>query len=67
MKDKQNNYKDEKDDNVTFSLCPYALAFEDAKDKNFSMTGAKLMDEGVNVPMGTNASEIIWINCEEGK
>ena len=40
----------------------YALAFEDATEKNRSLTGAKLMDEGMTVPMGANASEIIWID-----
>ncbi len=39
----------------------YQLTFEDATGKNGSLTGARLMDEGLDVPMGPNASEIIWI------
>ena len=39
----------------------YTLTFEDATEKNRSMTGAQLMDDGVDVPMGPNASEIIWM------
>ena len=42
----------------------YALAFEDAPEKNGARTGAQLMDEGIAVSMGTNKSEIIWINCD---
>ena len=42
----------------------YALAFEDAPEKNSARTGAQLMDEGLNVTMGPNASEIVWINCD---
>jgi hypothetical protein len=38
------------------------LTFEDATGKNGSLTGARLMDEGLDVPMGPNASEIIWID-----
>ncbi len=34
---------------------------EDATGKNGSLTGARLMDEGLDVLMGPNASEIIWI------
>jgi hypothetical protein len=40
----------------------YKLTFEDAIEKNGASTGAQLMDEGVAVPMGPNASEIIWID-----
>ena len=40
----------------------YALAFEDATGENGAMTGAQLMDQGVDVSMGPNSSEIIWIN-----
>ncbi|MDD5705297.1 MAG: GH36 C-terminal domain-containing protein [Kiritimatiellae bacterium] len=40
----------------------YTLTFEDATSRNCTMTGARLMDDGVNVPMGANASEIIWID-----
>lgn len=42
----------------------YALSFEDAGTR-CSVTGAQLMDEGVEVIMGTNASEIVWINCPD--
>ena len=42
----------------------YALAFEDAPEKNGTRTGAQLMDEGLNVTIGPNASEIVWINCD---
>ncbi|MEI8123063.1 MAG: hypothetical protein WCI20_13580, partial [bacterium] len=45
----------------------YTLTFEDATGKNGSMTGAKLMDDGIEVPMGPNASEIIWIENPNGK
>ena len=45
----------------------YTLKFEDATGKNCSMTGAKLMDDGVEVPMGPNASEIIWIENPNAK
>jgi hypothetical protein len=45
----------------------YTLTFEDATEKNGSMTGAKLMDDGIEVPMGPNASEIIWIENPNGK
>jgi hypothetical protein len=41
----------------------YTLTFEDAVSLNGSMTGAQLMDAGVDVPMGPNASEIIWLNA----
>ena len=34
-----------------------------AKDKSGLMTGAQLMDEGLNVTMGENASEIVWIDA----
>jgi hypothetical protein len=37
------------------------LPMKDATGKNGSLTGARLMDEGFDVPMGPNASEIIWI------
>jgi hypothetical protein len=45
----------------------YTLTFEDATEKNGSMTGAKLMDDGIEVPMGPNASEIIWIENPNAK
>jgi hypothetical protein len=38
----------------------YLVTFEDAKEKNGTMTGAQLMDEGLNITMGPNASEIVW-------
>ena len=40
----------------------YALAFEDAPEKNGTRTGAQLMDEGLNITMGPNASEIVWVD-----
>jgi hypothetical protein len=42
----------------------YKLTFEDRKDQNTSMTGAELMDRGIEVKgmSGNFASEIIWIN-----
>lgn len=43
----------------------YSVTFEDARDRNGERTGAQLMEEGLNVPMGSNASEIVWINCPE--
>ena len=43
----------------------YHVEFEDAKDQSGTKTGAQLMDEGVTVTMGPNASEILWINCQD--
>ncbi|MBB6670812.1 GH36 C-terminal domain-containing protein [Cohnella nanjingensis] len=42
----------------------YTLTFQDRIEQNTSMTGAELMDEGINVTKltGAYASEIIWIN-----
>jgi hypothetical protein len=41
------------------------VTFEDAKDKNGTMTGAQLMDEGLNITMGPNASEIVWLDLSK--
>ncbi len=43
----------------------YSVSFEDAKDKNGPRTGAQLMDEGLDVPMGPNASEIVWLDLSK--
>jgi hypothetical protein len=43
----------------------YFVTFEDAKDRNGPMTGAQLMDQGLAVTMGPNASEIVWIDWPE--
>jgi len=43
----------------------YQLTFEDAKDKSGEMTGAQLMDEGMNITMGPNASEIVWLDLSK--
>ncbi len=43
----------------------YVVTFEDAKDKNGTMTGAQLMDEGLNITMGPNASEIVWLDLSK--
>jgi hypothetical protein len=44
----------------------YDVAFQDATDRSCTMTGAKLMDEGLSVTLtGREASEIIWLNCFE--
>ena len=42
----------------------YALTFQDRKEQNTKMTGAELMDTGIEVKgmSGNFASEIIWIN-----
>ena len=42
----------------------YSLSFQDRKDQNSKMTGAVLMEKGVEVKdlKGDYASEIIWIN-----
>ncbi len=42
----------------------YSLTFEDRKEQNRQMTGADLMDKGIEVKgmNGNYASEIIWIN-----
>ena len=40
----------------------YSVTFEDAKDKSGEMTGTQLMDKGLDVPMGPNASEIVWLD-----
>ena len=46
----------------------YALAFEDGKPQNRSMTGGELMDAGVSVAMSSNASEVIWYEpADKGK
>jgi hypothetical protein len=41
------------------------MTFEDATDKNGTMTGAQLMDEGLNITMGPNASEIVWLDLSK--
>ncbi len=44
----------------------YDVLFQDTVERSCSMTGAKLMDEGMTVTLtGDNVSEIIWINCPE--
>jgi len=43
----------------------YSVTFEDAKHKSGQMTGAQLMDRGLDVPMGPNASEIIWLDSSK--
>lgn len=43
----------------------YFVTFEDAKGKNGPMTGAQLMDQGLSVPMGPNASEVVWLDWPE--
>jgi hypothetical protein len=42
----------------------YTLTFQDRKEQNTKMTGAELMDKGIDVKgmSGKFASEIIWIN-----
>jgi hypothetical protein len=42
----------------------YTLSFQDRKNQNKNMTGAELMDKGIEVRdmKGDYASEIIWIN-----
>jgi hypothetical protein len=42
----------------------YSISFQDRKDQNTKMTGAELMDKGIEVKgmNGNYASEIIWIN-----
>ena len=42
----------------------YHLTFEDRVEQNTTMTGAELMDRGIEVKKmnGNYASEIIWIN-----
>jgi hypothetical protein len=43
----------------------YSVSFEDAKDKSGPRTGAQLMDQGLDVPMGPNASEIVWLDLSK--
>jgi hypothetical protein len=44
----------------------YRVAFQDAKERSCTMTGAQLMDEGLTLTLkGKEASEIIWLNCTE--
>jgi hypothetical protein len=42
----------------------YALTFQDRSEQNTKMTGAELMEKGIEVKgmTGNFASEIIWIN-----
>ena len=39
----------------------YQLTFQDGTDQNCVMLGSQLMENGINVVMGANVSEIIWI------
>ncbi|MFC1462208.1 LamG-like jellyroll fold domain-containing protein [Verrucomicrobiota bacterium] len=44
----------------------YDVVFQDAAERSCSMTGARLMDEGISVTLtGKDASEIIWLNCPQ--
>ena len=44
----------------------YRVEFQDAKDRSCSMTGAKLMDEGLTITLkGKEASEIIWLDLSK--
>ena len=44
----------------------YRVAFQDAKERSSTMTGAQLMDDGLTITLkGKEASEIVWLNCPE--
>jgi len=47
----------------------YKLTFQDRTELNCTLTGAQLMDQGINVTDmdGDNASEIIWIDGNQDK